>query len=159
MISDDWQLTHCWDGGKYALKKTTNGSGRDRKQSLWSLFSPDLSSSDWQPAITIAALLEKFLQLLMWGATMSNARECASTSAFSTERWVHAYVDPRGPAGLAVQPLDWHLVNVGSIPTGPTYGEGRRQPHPGDVLKSTPNVRKSPRSGLNLEGRLSDPQF
>ena len=26
------------------------------------------------------------------------------------------------------------------------------------MLKSTPNVRKSPRSGLNLEGRLSDPQ-
>ena len=27
------------------------------------------------------------------------------------------------------------------------------------MLKSTPNVRKSPRSGLNLEGRLSDSQF
>ena len=48
---------------------------------------------------------------------------------------------------------------MGSIPTGPTHGEGRLQPHPGDVLRSTPNVRKSPRSGLNLEGRLSDPQF
>ena len=45
-----------------------------------------------------------------------------------------------------------------SIPTGPTHGEGRLQPTPGDVLKSTPNVRKSPRSGLNLERRLSDPQ-
>ena len=55
--------------------------------------------------------------------------------------------------------LDLHLVNVVSIPTGPTHGEGRLQPHPGDVLKSTPNVRKSPRSGLNLEGRLSDPQI
>ena len=32
-----------------------------------------------------------------------------------------------------VQPLDMHLVNVGSIPTGPTHGEGRLQPHPGDV--------------------------
>ena len=64
-----------------------------------------------------------------------------------------------GPAGLAVKPLDLHLVNVGSIPTGPTHGEVRQQPHPGDVLKSTPNVRKSPRSGLNLEGRLSDPQI
>ena len=63
------------------------------------------------------------------------------------------------PAGLAVQPLDFHLVNVGSIPTGPTHGEGRLQPHPGDVLKFTPNVRKSPRSGLNLEERLSDPQL
>ena len=52
-----------------------------------------------------------------------------------------------------------HLVNVGSIPTGPTHGEGRLQSHPGDVLKSTPKVRKSPRSGLNLEGRLSDPHF
>ena len=56
-----------------------------------------------------------------------------------------------------VQPLDLHLVNVDSIPTGPTHGDGRLQPHPGDVLKSTPNVRTSPRSGLNLEGRLSDP--
>ena len=61
--------------------------------------------------------------------------------------------------GIVVQPLDLHLVNVGSIPTGPTHGKGRLQPHAGDVLKSTPNVRKSPRSGLNLEGRLSDPQF
>ena len=41
--------------------------------------------------------------------------------------------------------LDFHLANVDSIPTGPTHGEGRLQPHPGD--------------GLNLEGRLSDPQF
>ena len=64
-----------------------------------------------------------------------------------------------GPAGLAVKPLDLHVVNVGSIPTGPTHGEAWLQPHPGDVLKSTPNVRKSPRSGLNLEGRLSDPQM
>ena len=28
-----------------------------------------------------------------------------------------------GPAGLAVKPLDLHLVNVGPIPTGPTHGE------------------------------------
>ena len=62
------------------------------------------------------------------------------------------------PAGIAVQPLDLHLVHVGSVPTAPTHGEGRLQPHPGDALKSTPNVRKSPRSGLNLERRLSDPQ-
>ena len=61
--------------------------------------------------------------------------------------------------GIVVQPLDLHLVNVGSIPTGPTHGEGRLQPHPGAVLKSTPKVRQSPRSGLNLEGRLSDPQI
>ena len=61
--------------------------------------------------------------------------------------------------GIVVQPLDLHLVNVGSIPTGPTHGGERLQPRPGDVLRSTPNVRKSPRSGLNLEGRLSDPQF
>ena len=52
-----------------------------------------------------------------------------------------------------------HVVNVGSIPTGPTHGEGCLQPHPGDGLKSTPKVRKSPRSGLNLEVRLSDPQI
>ena len=31
--------------------------------------------------------------------------------------------DERGPAGLAVKPLDLHLVNVGSVPTGPTHGE------------------------------------
>ena len=43
-----------------------------------------------------------------------------------------------GPACLAVKPLDLHLVNVGSIPTGPTHGEVCLQPHPGDVLKSTP---------------------
>ena len=61
--------------------------------------------------------------------------------------------------GIVVQPLDLHLVDVGSIPTGPTHGDGRLQPHAGDVLKSTPNVRKSRRSGLNLEGRLSDPQI
>ena len=56
------------------------------------------------------------------------------------------------PAGLAVKPLGLHVVHVGSIPTGPTHD-------PGNVLKSTPKVRKGPRSGLNLEGRLSDPQF
>ena len=61
--------------------------------------------------------------------------------------------------GIVVQPLDLHVVNVGSIPTGPTHGEGRLPPHPGDVHKSTPNVRKSPRSGLSLEGRLSDPNI
>ena len=68
-------------------------------------------------------------------------------------------IQSKGPAGLAVQPLVLHLVNVGSIPTGPTHGEERLQPHPGDELTFTPNVRRSPRSGLNLEGRLSDPQI
>ena len=63
----------------------------------------------------------------------------------------------KGPAGLAVNPLDLHVVHVGSIPTGPTHGKGRLQPYPGDVLKSDPKVRKSPKSGLNLVGRLSDP--
>ena len=43
--------------------------------------------------------------------------------------------------GIVVKPLDLHRVNVGSIPTGPTHGEEHLQPHPGDVLKSTPNVR------------------
>ena len=57
-----------------------------------------------------------------------------------------------------VQPPDLHLVNVGSIPTGLTHGEGRLQPHPRDELKATPNIRKSPRSGLNLEGKLTDPK-
>ena len=64
-----------------------------------------------------------------------------------------------GPAGPAVKPLELHVVNVGSIPTGLTHGEVSLQPHPGDVLKSTPKVRKSPRSGLNLEWRLSDPRI
>ena len=67
--------------------------------------------------------------------------------------------EPKDLLGIVVQPLDLHLVNVGAIPTGPTHGEGRLQPRPGDVLKSTPNVQKNPRSGLNLEGRVSDPQF
>ena len=49
--------------------------------------------------------------------------------------------------GIVVQPLGLHPANVGSIPTGPKHGEVRLQPHPGDVLKSSPNVRKSPRSG------------
>ena len=63
--------------------------------------------------------------------------------------------------GIVVQPLDLYLVNVNvaSIPTAPTHGKGRLQPPHGDVLKSTPNVWKRPRSGLNLEGRLSDPQI
>ena len=61
--------------------------------------------------------------------------------------------------GLVVHPLDLHLVNVGSIPTGPTHGVGRLQPHPGDVLESTPKVQNSPRSGLNPEGMLSNPQI
>ena len=79
----------------------------------------------------------------------SPSRDGENLYSESEQRWTG-----QGPAGLAVKPLD-----LGSIPTGPTHGEGRLQPHPGDVLKSTPNVRKSPRSGLNLEGRLSDPQF
>ena len=54
--------------------------------------------------------------------------------------------------GIVVQPHDLHVVNVGSIPTGPTHGQGRLHAHTGGVLKSTPNVRKSSRSGLNLEG-------
>ena len=33
------------------------------------------------------------------------------------------YVSNKGPACLAVKPLDLHLVHVGSIPTGPTHGE------------------------------------
>ena len=35
---------------------------------------------------------------------------------------VNYIVNITGPAGLAVK-LDLHLVNVGSIPTGPTHGE------------------------------------
>ena len=63
---------------------------------------------------------------------------------------------------------DLQLVNVGSIPTGPTHAEGRLQPHPGEVLQSTPNVRKSTRrlvsqgsddghalAGANSEGDLA----
>ena len=83
--------------------------------------------------------------------------DVASSSASRAHAWA-LYDRFRDLLGIVVLPLDLHLVNVGTIPTGPTHGEGRLQPHPGDVLKSTPNVRKSPRSGLNLEGRLSDPQ-
>ena len=63
--------------------------------------------------------------------------------------------------GIVVQVLDLHLVNVGSVSTGPTHGEGRLQlnPDPVHVLTSTPKVRESPRSRLNLEGRLSYPPF
>ena len=49
------------------------------------------------------------------------------------------------------------MVNAGLIPTGPTHGEVRPQPLRGVVLKSTPNVRTSPRSGLNLGGRRTSP--
>ena len=77
----------------------------------------------------------------------------------SNDRYFRIILNLAGPAGLAVKPLDLHLVNVASIPTGPTHGEGRLPPHPGDVLKSTPKVQKSPRSGLNVEGRLSDTQI
>ena len=38
--------------------------------------------------------------------------------------------------GIVVQPLDLHLLNVGSIPTGLTHGEERLKPHHGAVLKS-----------------------
>ena len=78
---------------------------------------------------------------------------------FSTSIIAQGDLSPGDLLGIVVQPLDLLLVIVGSIPTGPTHGEGRLQPHPGDLLKSTPNDRKSPRSGLNLEGRLSDPQI
>ena len=39
------------------------------------------------------------------------------------ERPSMIYMESQGPACLAVKPLDLHLVNVGSIPTGPTHGE------------------------------------
>ena len=90
----------------------------------------------------------------MWGATMAWE---AGESCWERLRDLQIESLQTGDLlGIVVQPLDLHLVNMGS--TGPTHGEGRLQPHPGDVLKPTPNVRKSPRSGLNLEGRLSDPQ-
>ena len=57
--------------------------------------------------------------------------------------------------GIEVQPLDLHLVNVGSIPTGPMHDEGRLQPHPGDVLKSTPNVWKNLRLESGEEAERS----
>ena len=43
-------------------------------------------------------------------------------------------VVPRDLLGIVVQPLDLHLVNVRSIPSGPTHGEGRLQEHPRDEL-------------------------
>ena len=48
------------------------------------------------------------------------------------------FVFSRDLLGIVVQPLDLHVVIVGSIPTGPTHGGGRLQPHPGDLLKSDP---------------------
>ena len=57
-----------------------------------------------------------------------------------------------GPAGLAVKPLGLHVVHVGSIPTGPTHGEGRLQPHPGDVLQSTPECPGEPQIRLESGG-------
>ena len=56
------------------------------------------------------------------------------------------------PLDLNVQPLDLHLVNVGSIPTGPTHGEGRLQPHPGDVLESGAATMAMPRLEQRLGG-------
>ena len=60
--------------------------------------------------------------------------------------------------GIVVLPLDLHLVNVSSIPTGPMQGEGRLQPHLGNVLISTPNVRMGifnllslPRDGRDMQ--------
>ena len=71
---------------------------------------------------------------------------------------LNVFLFRRDLLGIMVRPLDLHLVIVGPIPTGPTSGERRLQPHPWDELQPTPNVRKSRRTGLNLEGRLSDPQ-
>ena len=51
-----------------------------------------------------------------------------------------------------VQPLDLHLVNVGSIPTGPTHGEGRLQPHSGDVLGIHPEGPEEPQIRLESGG-------
>ena len=56
-----------------------------------------------------------------------------------------------GHAGLAVKPLDLHLVNVGSIPTGPTHGEGRLQPPPGDLL-ANPDCSEEPQIRLESGG-------
>ena len=121
--------------------------GQNLVQLRWT--KPPTASSDKHLPILISLSQHGF------DSHRSHARRGVSTAA----PWrVHKSV-PRDLLGIVVQPLDFDLVNVGSIPTGPTHGEGCLQPHPGDVLKSTPNVRKSARSGLNLEGRLSDPQF
>ena len=37
--------------------------------------------------------------------------------------WSVSFDCPWVPVGLAVKPLGLHLVNEGSIPTGPTHGE------------------------------------
>ena len=51
-----------------------------------------------------------------------------------------------------VQPLDLHLVNVGSIPTGPTHGEGRLQPPPGDEPKTHPEYPEEPQIRVETGG-------
>ena len=55
--------------------------------------------------------------------------------------------------------LDFHVVNVGSICTGPTHGEGRLQPHPGDVLKSTPECPEEPQIRLESGGEAERSPF
>ena len=53
-----------------------------------------------------------------------------------------------GPAGLAVEPLDLHVVNTGSIPVAPTHGEVSQHGKvhlltpPGDMLESGPKARR-----------------
>ena len=44
------------------------------------------------------------------------------------------------------------MVNMGSIPVGPSHGEVCLLIHPGDRLRSGPKARSILRSGLNLEG-------
>ena len=90
---------------------------------------------------------------------MSLSQACSHQGKLSVKRkspWNRLH--KRDLLAYRLKPLGLHVVNVGSIPTGPTHGEASLQSLPGDVLKPTPNVRMSLRSGLNLEGRLSDPQ-
>ena len=65
---------------------------------------------------------------------------------------------PRDLLGIVVQPLDLHLVNVGSIPTGPTHSEGRLQPHPGDLKH--PECPEEPQIRLESGGEAErSPDF
>ena len=42
---------------------------------------------------------------------------------------------------------------MGSIPTGPTHGEGRLQPHPGDVLEIHFECPEEPQMRLECGGK------
>ena len=57
-----------------------------------------------------------------------------------------------GPAGLAVEPLDLHVVKVGSIPTGPTHGGGASTAAPWGRASIHPDGPEEPQIRLESGG-------